>query len=108
MPTLTDLATALQNAKAAAVTWLKANPEGPNWYPCGFAYLTYKCRKNAKEAATLKHHGFSWNDYHKQYERTAYDMTNTQSMDYKESLLRVMADSLRNEGFAFNVRTYID
>ena len=72
----------------AARQHVKDNPEGANWYPCGFAWLTYKCRKNAKEAAILLQAGFRWDDYSKLYTFSGGSFSNTQSMNYKTEILR--------------------
>jgi hypothetical protein len=103
------LRVAIESAKRAAVEFVKANPEDPkNWYPCGFAWLTYKCRKNAKEAADLIAHGFRWSDYEKRYILSPYEWTNTQAMDYKESILRAMQAELKVHGYEFGIHTRID
>lgn len=99
---------AIVKGTAAAFAFVNANPEGKNWYPCGFAWLAYKCRKNAREAAVLKAHGFSWDDYEKCYSLWAGKFHNTQSMDYKESILRAMNEVIAAEGFTMRVRTRID
>lgn len=104
----TVLRAAIREGKRLAAEYVAANPEGPNWWPCGFANLHIKCRKNAKVAAVLKDEGFRWDDYRKSYAHGAYDWTNTQSMDYKEAILRVFQQALRDCGIPSNVETRID
>lgn len=108
MPNILDVQNAILAAKAAARAYVAANPEGPNWFPCGFASLTYKCRKNAKEAGALIAEGFRWDDYRKEYSMSAYEFTNTQSMDYKEAILLAAARGAEPFGVNFSVRTQID
>jgi hypothetical protein len=103
-----NLAAAIAKGKEAAAAYVRANPEGPNWYPCGFAWLTYSCRKNAKESKTLLANGFRWDDYHKEYTFGAYEWTSTQSMDYKTDILRAMQTELAKHNFVFGVRSRID
>lgn len=96
------------DGKARAAAYVRANPEGPDWYPCGFANLLIKCRKNAKFAVVLKAEGFRWDDYNKAYAHGAYDWTNTQSMYYKEAILRAFLSALRDAGIPARVETRID
>lgn len=105
---MTDLATALKTAFLAGNSFVADTPEG-HWYPCGFAWLTYKCRKNAKEAATLKDNGFRWDDYRKEYTLGAFKWKATQSMDYQISIVREVQQSLAESGFPqFGVDSRID
>lgn len=105
-----EMEEAIRCLKAGAAAYVRNNPEGPHWYPCGFAWVTYKCRKNAKEAGSLIAEGFRWDDYEKVYTMTAYEFTNTQSMDYKEAVLRagVRNATQRFPNIGFGVRTRID
>jgi hypothetical protein len=105
---MTDLNSAIQSAIIAGRTFAAANPEGPNWYPCGFAWLTYKCRKNGAESKALIANGFRWGDYEKRYMLSGGTFSNTQSMYYKESILRVVQESLKEAGYTFDVQTRID
>lgn len=66
------------------------------WYPCGFAGITYKCRKNAKEAKVLIDCGFHWSDYEKQYRLSAPE--GSQSMTAKEMVAQHIIDRLEAEG----------
>lgn len=101
---LKTLQVAIREGKAAAALFVKTNPEDPaNWFPCGFANLRYKCRKNAKEAKVLLAEGFRWDDYEKVYSHGAYDWTNTQSLNYKAAILEVMRDKMALAG----VTTYV-
>lgn len=103
------LQTALNRAVAAAQTYIAKNPDGPNWYPCGFVWLTYKCRKNAKESAILIKNGWRWDDYEKRYTLSMGRFHNTQSMDYKAGIARAMLDSLKQDGMVgFSYRENID
>lgn len=86
----------------------------PHWFPCGFAWLSYRCRKNAKMGKALQILGFRWNDYDKAWQSSLYaeipcvkDMS--QSMDYRSRILRAVCDVLKAEGFTkFYVNTRID
>lgn len=105
-PSLHDFATAANVARA----YIAEHPEGPNWYPCGFAWVSApKMRKNGKGWEMLKAVGFKWNDYDKRYQLWAGAFHNTQSMDYKAEIMRVYADALAKAGFpGFTVGTRID
>jgi hypothetical protein len=105
--TLNGLKLTIEAAKHAAREFVSTTPEG-HWYPCGFAWLQYKCRKNAKEAKVLLDAGFRWDDYSKTYQLSPYEFTNTQSMDYKEAILRKMEEIMRGGGFKVSVFTRID
>lgn len=111
MPNILDVQNAIQAAKNAARAYVAANPEGPNWYPCGFAWMTYKCRKNAKEAGALQAEGFRWDDYRKMYTMSAYQFVNTQSMNYQEDILRAAVRATAQfipDGVVFGVESRID
>lgn len=106
---MNELQLALESAEATARAYIAGNPEGPNWYPCGFVWLTYKCRKNAKESAILIQNGWRWDDYEKRYTLSMGRFHNTQSMSYKEGIARVMLDSLEKAGMTgFAYRERID
>ena len=109
-PNILDVQNAVGYIAAGAAEYVQKNPEGPNWYPCGFAWVTYKCRKNAKEAGSLIARGFRWDDYEKVYTLSAYKFANTQSMDYQESVLRagVAAAARHYPNIHFGIRTRID
>lgn len=104
------LSAALHLAIAAGHDYVKATPENPNdWYPCGFAWLTYKCRKNAKESAILKEVGFRWDDYRKEYSLSGGTWSNTQAMDYKTAICLAVLDSLKESGYSnFGFQNRID
>lgn len=111
MPNILDVQRAADAIIAAGQAYVAANPEGQNWYPCGFAWITYKCRKNAKEAGSLIARGFRWSDYEKEYTLSAGKFTNTQSMNYQEDILRAAvraADPFIADGVTFRVRSRID
>ena len=110
MPNILDIQNAIAAGKKAAAQYVAQNPEGSNWWPCGFAWVNYKCRKNAKEAGALMAEGFTWDDYRKVYSLSPYAWTNTQSMDYKAAILRdfVAAANTYMAADLFSVRTYID
>lgn len=93
------LRAAITAGKAAAAKYVRENPEDENnWFPCGFANLHYKCRKNAKESAVLQAEGFRWDDYRKTYSHGAYSWTNTQSLNYKAAILTAMQNAMREAG----------
>lgn len=97
---------ALEIADNVGKEYARTVPEG-HWYPCGFAWIAYKCRKNAKEARILLANGFHWNDYSKHYYKSA--PTNTQSMNYQEAVLQAMQKSLVDNGYTnFHIQTRID
>ena len=66
------------------------------WYPCGFAGIAYKCRKNAKVSKVLIECGFRWSDYEKQYRLSAPE--GSQSMTAKEMVAQHIIDRLEAEG----------
>lgn len=75
----------------------------PHWYPCGFAWLAIKHRKNGPLSATFKHLGWRWNDYEKAYTysmpasfRVAPNMG--QSMDYAARCLGALGRVLSDQG----------
>lgn len=111
MPNILDVKHAITAILEAGHKYVAENPEGPNWYPCGFAGITYKCRKNAKEHVALVNAGFRWDDYHKEYYLSAYTFTNTQSMNYQEDILRAAvraANPFIADGVSFGIRSRID
>ncbi len=102
-----DLDTAVKNALAAARGHAASNPEGADWFPCGFAWVAFRCRKNAKESKTLIANGFRWDDYRKSYLFSA--PTRSQSMRYNEAVAQVAVDYLAQNGFdGFRVESWID
>lgn len=91
---------------------VEASTPEAHWYPCGFAWLCIKIRKNGALAKTLLSLGFNWDSYHRTY---MYSMPNQyiaegmwQSMDYAARCLRAMAAKLREAGFECYVKTHID
>lgn len=104
------LPSAINTAIAVGYAYVKANPENENnWFPCGFVWATYRCRKNSKEGKVLAQLGFRWSDYDKQYQHSFYGIKHTQAMTYREELLRAMVDSLHSNGFpGFGVASRID
>lgn len=105
-----SLQAAITAGNAAASTTAQ-QPE-PHWFPCGFAWVTYKCRKNAKQAKDLIANDFSWDDYRREYSLSGGRFHNTQSMDHKENIVMAFATAANEkltpgEGH-FSTRTYID
>lgn len=108
-----ELTQDIWNKAIAAGRVESATPEA-HWFPCGFAWLAYRCRKNAKISKTLIALGFRWDDYAKHYYTSLYreissvpDMS--QSMDYRARVLRAVAKSLNESGIeGFYVDTRID
>lgn len=85
----------------------------PHWFPCGFAWLAIKIRKNGALANTLKARGFRWDDYRKHYYFSmSSDMVKAadmwQSMNYRERCLKALAVVLKDAGFDCYVETRID
>lgn len=105
---------AILNGSLAAQHYVAHNQEGANWYPCGFAWATYKCRKNAAESIGLVASGWTWDDYRKVYTLSMGKFHNTQSMDYKEAIGYAFAGAanayLTDKGFpaSIGIRTHID
>ena len=84
-----------------------------HWYPCGFAWLVIKVRKNDKVSHTLKSLGFRWSDYNKQYQFSmpceAYKAAGMQqSMDYATRCLTALANVLNDAGYPCFVQSRID
>jgi len=87
--------------------------EESHWYPCGFAWLAIKIRKNGKLSNTLKSLAFRWDDYRKHYywsmpHAAVKFPSMSQSMDYRARCLRAIADELNQAGFDCYVETRID
>ena len=80
----------------------------PEAFPCGFAWITFRCRKNSKLAPVLLEAGFRWDDYDKRYIMSPYAWTNTQDMDFKEQICRAFVDAAEDVGAHFGVRSRID
>lgn len=101
-------------AKAVEVGMIESKTPEPHWYPCGFAWLAIRIRKNHRLAKTLIGLGFRWDDYDKSYQTSLYNTIPcaysemSQSMDYRARILNSVASVLQSEGMPFNVRTRID
>ena len=108
MPNILDIQNAIAAGKKAAAQYVAQNPEGSNWWPCGFAWVNYKCRKNAAEASVLIDEGFRWDDYRKTYTLSAGKWHNTQSMDYKVEIIRAFKAAAGEAGVAFGIEDRID
>lgn len=104
------LPSAIKTAVVAGQAYVHANPENEaNWFPCGFVWLTYRCRKNSKEGKVLAAMGFRWSDYDKQFQHSFYEISRTQSMCYRENVIGAMRDSLHSNGFpGFAMASRID
>lgn len=100
--------------KAIEAGRIEAQTPEAHWFPCGFAWLAFRCRKNAKISKTLIALGFRWDDYAKHYYTSLYQDIQSvesmwQSMDYRARILRTVAKSLRESGVEdFYVDTRID
>ena len=100
--------------KALTAGRTEAQTPEAHWFPCGFAWLAYRCRKNAKISKVLISLGFRWDDYAKHYYTSLYgDIPSVsgmqQSMDYRARVLRTVAKSLNESGIeGFYVDTRID
>lgn len=100
------LAIALNNAFAAVNAHRAKNPETHN-FPCGFAWVTFKTRKNSKVGKELAALGHRWSDYHKSYHISV--STRTQDMDYNTECCNVFVNAMRAAGYeGFNVESRID
>jgi hypothetical protein len=103
------LPSAINTAVTVGQAYVKENPENPaNWFPCGFVWATYRCRKNSKEGKVLAQMDFRWDDYAKHYSRSFYELSNTQAMTYREGVLTAVVNSLRDNGYDFRVESKID
>lgn len=101
-----SLANAIAKAKTAAASFIANNP-APHTYPCGFAWVEFKCRKNAREAKELIAAGARWSDYAKAYSISIN--TPTQSMFYNEAACDAFVASMIEQGFTgFHRRSRID
>ncbi len=108
-------ATAFRHHFAAAVAKGRIESQTPesSWFPCGFASLTCKTRKNSKLGKELVALGFRWSDYEKTFRTALYDTIPpiagmSQSMDYRERVLNAVASHLNANGYEFSVWTRID
>ena len=92
------------NEAARKHVFLHDAPRGMTF--CGFAWAQLHCRKNHKLAKVLIRDGWKWDDYVKAYSlRPRIEWTNTQCMDYKERLMRVYTDTLKEHGIRAGVLT---
>lgn len=91
-----NLSEAIRNAYCAVHHYQVANPATHN-YPCGFAWVEFRCRKNAREAKELIANGARWNDYAKCYSLSV--STRTQDMDYNFACCRTFADAMKEAGY---------
>lgn len=108
--TATNLQNAL-NAGLAAAAEESKTPE-PQWYPCGFAWLNIRMRKNHRLSRILIENGWRWDDYRKSYTfslpMSMHAPNMSQAMDYKERVLQKMRDVLLDYGVPSYVSTHID
>lgn len=99
---------ALETAKTKAAEYAATTAE-PHWFPCGFVWATYRCRKNAKVSSVLIADGWRWDDYEKAYTKSMGAFTNSQSMNFKTDIADVYLNSLRSSGMdGFSYRDRID
>lgn len=96
-----DFNNAMEKAIAAATE--SAKVAEPHWYPCGFAWLSLRCRKNAKIGKALNNMGFRWNSYEKAWQSSMYSLPCAdgmgQSMDYRARILQAACDVLHAHGY---------
>lgn len=111
MNNATVTAAALLNAFNIGMEAMAKEAEKPeaHWYPCGFAWIAVKIRKNNKLAKTFLANGWRWDDYAKAYTfRMPADMYKVkdmwQSMDYAARCLNAMCKELT----AIGVNAYVD
>jgi len=103
-----DLSTILTNALFAGRKAAIDFKEMDVMWPCGFAWINVKIRKNHRLASILREHGFTWNDYNKTYQYRGHSISGAQNMDYREKFLNVMVDHMRNNGIPCYVETRMD
>jgi hypothetical protein len=87
--------------------------EESHWYPCGFAWVAIKIRKNGALSYSLKELGFRWDDYRKHYywamPYSAVKFSSmSQSMAYRARCLQAITNELNAAGFYCNVETRVD
>ena len=102
------LVTALSQGRDAGILSAQKNRNMDMIWPCGFAWITLKVRKNHKLAKFLKNFGFSWNDYGKSYQYRGHDISHAQNMDYRVQFLNDMNEVLRANGIPSYVDNRID
>lgn len=103
-----NLGYALGRAHMIGYDSATANKAMDVMWPCGFAWIGLKIRKNHKFAKLLIEFGFRWNDYAKQFEYRGHDISHAQNMDYREQFLNDMSQYLRSHGIPSYVETRID
>ena len=77
-------------------------------YPCGFASVCIRMRKNGPGYKLLKAAGWRWSDYYKHWCLSAGRFTMTQSMRVHEEIARSISNYLVQNGIASNVQSRID
>lgn len=77
------------------------------FWPCGFAWITFKMRKNHKHAKALINDGAYWDDYSRAYKYRCH-ATSSQNMDYKQAILNDVARYFQDNGIPVYVETRID
>lgn len=77
-------------------------------YPCGFAQLNLRLRKNDKRASILTAAGFRWDDYSKVWYLYGGVFTNYQNVDFKENILEAAAKAFEAAGIPVNVSSRWD
>lgn len=107
--TAVELQAVLFSANEAARKHVFLFDEPKGFTFCGFAWAQLHCRKNHKLANVLIRDGWRWNEFSKTYSmRPRIEWTNTQCMDYKERLMRVYTDALKDHGIRAGVSTRAD
>jgi hypothetical protein len=87
---------------------LEAEGDNIMVYPCGFAWVELKCRKNSKIGKELEKEGImDWDDYEKRYKYWIGDYN--QSMLHKAAHGKKLAEILSSELFAeFEMKSRMD
>lgn len=101
-----NLTQAINNAFLAVHDFKTTNPETRH-FPCGFAWVSFKCRKNSKVGKELQALGARWSDYNKYYRISV--PTRTQDMEYNIRCCEAFVRAMKANGFdGFNVESRID
>lgn len=98
----------LKNADLVGHVAAKGQKNLDQMWPCGFAWIVFKIRKNHKHAKALLDAGAYWNDYEKCYQYTPHKFTHSQNMDYKAAILSAVSGYFQEQGLPVWVNTRID
>jgi hypothetical protein len=103
-----QFAVILHKASVVGEFAAKAHKDKDIMWPCGFAWIVFKIRKNHKHAKALLDAGAYWNDYEKCYQYTPHKFTHSQNMDYKAAILQDVAAYFNDNGLSVYVNSRMD